>query len=155
MITVLIVAGSYFSLLILLAILARPYRVRFAELANEILNDNPSDDVRSHVEWMTGTAYSIRTAATQFLTGMVLVVLPGDRLMQMAREFHAEHKELVDEDRISELSELHKASAAAVNPIFGLLALLARALFGIKVSSYSRRFHSDRKELEALQLRPV
>ena len=151
----LLFVGGYFVVLAVLLVAARPYRVRLVQLGTEILNDTDSEDVRRQVRDMLRSAYSIRTAPVQLLSYCVLLYLPHYRLIAMAQEFVKEHDGLLQEQRFSELFDLHRASAAAVNPIFGALAYLAKAAFRMKVRFYSRRYHADRTQLKALQMRTV
>jgi len=153
MIQVLLFVGGYFMLLGALALAVRPYRVRLGELGNEILCDSKSDAVQAHVRAILRGAYSIRSAPASLFWSMLLIVLPPARLIAMAQEAAQEHPALMDEDRLTELYELYRASTAAVNPIFGALAYAAQALFRVKTRIYVRRYHADRRRLTALQIK--
>lgn len=151
--TILLFVGGYFVLLGVLALAVRPYRARLAALADEILRTSPSDEVDRHVRELLKSAYSIRGAVAQFLGYAFYVVLPAHRVLTIAHEFHRAHPDLVDESRLSEFYDLWRASTAAVNPIFGALMYVAKGLFRLKARACVRRYHADRRELRALQMR--
>src|SRR5438045_1298392 len=122
MMTIVLFVGGYFVLLGGLSVAVRPYRVRLADLADEIICDTRSDAVRKHVQDVLRTTYSVRGAPIEFFGLCMLLVLPAHRVIALAHDAYEEHREMMSEERLAEFYELYRVSVAAVNPIFGALA---------------------------------
>jgi hypothetical protein len=141
MMTIFAFVAGYFALLVLLSLIARPSRVRIAELAGELSCEQLSEKQKRMLRSVVESAYSMRSAPAHFLFTVAHLLTPSEKFDQRAREWAAlaENRAIIEDHRWAELFDRYTVSIIAVNPIFGALLSLARLLFRLKARLYAKR----------------
>ena len=139
MTTILAFAAGYFALLMVLSIIARPSRLRIAELARELAQDDLKPRQRQHLKVLLDSSYSMRSAPVHLAAIVIALLTPSEKFDAGAREWAKDNQELIEDPRWNELFERHIVSIVAVNPIFGALLSVARLLFRLKAYLFAKR----------------
>ena len=148
---------SYFVGLAILSVVARPYRMELASLAEELLADYGHDKhARALLERRKNSAYSIRAAPIAMLGYWIGVITPIQTIENAAADFESDYDGLFDDHRLPRLFSCYQASIAAVNPIFGALMFFSKALFIMKILMHVRSKENSDKLLtsSSLSLQP-
>lgn len=143
MTSIVIIVGGYFAALVVLALVARPYRIRMKALALELIESGIPEREERLIKRLMETAYSIRTSPQIFFVFMIGLARRSDQIDREVQEF-VKNNALARDPRVSKLLDLHMASAAAVNPIFGALGYGAKWAFGLKAIAHHRGKRSVR-----------
>ncbi len=155
MTNLLIFIALYFAALALLSVIARPYRVRLIAVSESLLSDHVNESERQFVSHVTRTAYSVRTSPMLFLIFLQGLLRTSESLDANPDDFEKSHPALTADNRAHELLEMHMASAAAVNPIFGILAYAAKWAFRAKAAAYLRKSKNSAINLDIYEMRSV
>lgn len=147
--------AAYFALLIVLSVIARPYRVRLAELANELLADYPDEPIIVELcRVYTLSAYSIRAAPIRLLTYLIILIKPARDIDRECEEMKRDNKAFFEDARITEMMDCYNASISAVSPVFGALAFLASLAFKLKAYiHFHGRDHFEASIAEFVEIR--
>lgn len=140
---VIIFLGAYAALTVVLTVAVRPYRVRLMTLARELCGPGSPEEVRDLARRISLYAYSMRVAPVHVFWYATVLVKPSWQVRKEAQEYAREHPAIVAEDRFDELYDLYILSTAAINPVFGAIALVLRAIFKLKVLTYARKVHTN------------
>lgn len=144
MTTVLIFLGAYLALNLALMVAVRRYRVRLLTLACELFSDpKVHEDVRDLAHRISIYSNSMRVAPVNALWFATMLIKPSWRVHQEALDYAGEHPAIMAEGRLDELYDLYLVSTTAINPAFGAVALVLRALFRVKARAYARRRHTN------------
>ena len=152
--TLIAFVAAYFVLLALLSLLARPLRARLKTVASGFLDQDLTDTERKMILRLADTAYSVRTAPVIFLVFVIGLLQQNEKIDKESNSWAIENPTMASDRRSHQLLELHMASAAAVNPIFGALAYAAKWLFRAKAKAYFRRESSSAK-LDVYEMRVI
>lgn len=147
--------AAYFVVLAVLSVAVRPNRLRLKQIANELLNEKTTDSEREMITRLAGSAYSIRTAPMLLLVFTMGVLRRSQELDGESDKWAVDHPILASDRRSFELLDLHMASAAAVNPIFGSLAYLAKWIFRAKAKAHFRRANNGERRVDIYEMRVV
>lgn len=142
--TVLILFGVYFAALAVLLIMARPYQRRIQELAAELRVHAMSSDERRFVDSLVDSSYSWRSAVILALTFLVGIFQSATKLDSDCADFNHRFPVIANDPRVHELMEAHFATAVAVNPVVGILAILMRYTFRLKARLHRNNVEADR-----------
>lgn len=133
---ILIFVGAYFALIAALSLVVRPYRARINEAAARLRNLPLNANERRLVEGIVDSAYSVRAAPLVALAYLEGLVLTRHGLIRERDQFEEAMPTLCSDKAQQDLhllSECQFVSAAAVNPIFGLLAYFVRWIFIVRL----------------------
>jgi hypothetical protein len=145
--------AAYFLLLAVLSVVARPSRVRLKNLSCELLTANLTQSERKMVLRLADSAYSVRTAPLLLLVFITGVLRHSEKLDAESDGWVVDNPTLATDRRSHELLELHMASAAAANPIFGALAYVAKWVFRAKSKAHFERVESGAKALDLYEMK--
>jgi hypothetical protein len=139
---ILILFGCYLGLWTALSAIAMPHRRHLAEIAESLREENIE---RDFVDGMLASAYSWRSAVMLALVYTMGLFQSGTALDRECDQFAAERPNLANDARVHSMMDAYFASVAAVNPIFGALAYLAKRTFQLKA-----RLHFSAQNAERL-----
>jgi len=145
MINAIIIFGGYFGVLAVLSLFARPYRARLLVLGAELGAEYQEPDDQRFILALMSSAYSWRAAIVQTLVYLTGIFRRGDELDRACEEYVTEKPEFARDPRVHEMLSAYFASAVAVNPLFGILAITAKTGFRIKA-----RLHHRGKQVDHL-----
>lgn len=143
--TILIIFVAYFALLGALLVWARPYQKRVQALGAEILQSEMSPIERRFIEGLVASSHSYRAAIVMLLAFLIGIFQTGETLDRECAGFDRQHPVLANDTRVHALMEAHFASAIAVNPFVGVLAIFARYAFELKAL-----LHHDSKHVRKI-----
>jgi hypothetical protein len=155
MINLFIFVVGYLLFLATLSLIARPYRMRLISVSESLLSDNVTESEKQFIGHVTKTAYSVRTAPMLFLVFAMGLLKTSQSIDANQGDFEKNHPVLTDGNRSHELLEMHMASAAAVNPIFGALAYAAKWAFKIKTRAYFEKNNGQPINIDIFEMRAV
>jgi hypothetical protein len=145
--------AAYFLLLAVLSVVAKPSRVRLKNLTCELLAADLTKSERKMVLRLTASAYSVRTAPLLLLMFITGVLRHSEKLDAASDTWVIDNPTLSTDRRSHELLELHMASAAATNPVFGTLAYAAKWAFRVKSKAHFERVESGAKALDLYEMK--
>lgn len=135
MTTIFILLVAYFGLLAALSIAATPYRRELARLGAEVCALDLTPGERAWIEGMMRDAYSWRSAVMLFLVFLIGLFQSRETLDRICDEVERDSR-FTSDPRLHEMSQAFFASTFAVNPVFGILAFVARGAFGVKAGMH-------------------
>lgn len=130
---------AYFGLLAAMSVVAIPYRRRLRDLGAELCQLDLTPYERGYVESMLQFAYSWRASIIHALSYAAGLLQTYDALNREFEKSLEESPKLFSDPRLHQMSDAFFISAVAVNPLFGLLATVARLAFRIKARVFIRR----------------
>ena len=149
---ILILIGVYFAALSVLAIAARPQRKRLLELGEALQQESMTPVEREFITMQVSSTYSWRSAiilSLLFLSGLFRSIKTIER---ECAGFDERYPFLANDERVFELMDLHFVSAIAVNPLFGMLAIVFRQAFRIKLMLRNSDSAETRKAVDIIGL---
>lgn len=127
MTTVLALIVGYFGLLLVLALVVRPYRAKLYQLADDLVRDYADDDVAVRlIERYRATATSWGEAGVKLFGYLSGMFKSRWELDETAEAFMRDHPNFLDDPRVAHILKYHLLSVAAVSPVLGALAIVAR-----------------------------
>jgi hypothetical protein len=144
MITIAVLLAAYFALLAVLSFAVTPYRRRIARLGAELCELNLTPVERRVVEGLMRSTYSWRGAIVLLFAYLEGLFLPVAALDRESEQLQREAPTFVSDPRMHQMSDAYFASAVAVNPLVGLLAVAARWAFHLKARLHHSGAFADR-----------
>ena len=142
--TTLLLIAAYFLVLAGVSAAAMPYRRRMRKLGAELCAADISDRERGLVESMLKHAYSWRMSLVLFLVYLAGVFQAGEALEQEAEGHARELPVLSSDPRFHRFADSFFVSVVGVNPVFGVLAILAKHAFRLKMGFHHTSKGADR-----------
>jgi hypothetical protein len=139
---VVILIAAYFAVLAMLSIIAIPYRRRLRALGAELCSLELNSADRAYVEALLRNAYSWRGAIVMVFAYAAAMFQSGDTLDKQCDKL-VEESPLFADPRSHAFGEAYFASVVAVNPLFGIPAVVMRAAFRFKALLYHRRHNAS------------